>query len=506
MAAEEYLVLYNTAPNKLINRVYKDTVFKADFIDPDIYDMIIGDAGGDPASLKFELVIVIDGQDRATLKSPTGYFHIEQVLQDYCRTDNQGYAKKFANYILPQSTKDGTIYNLTPHSIHEIDKFCLNRDNLIQVEFKLGLSFYSVDQDQFYPANPRPIKSSKYLFNRYYFWNAIQQHNDTDRDVTDFLPYILDGNTKQFLTNQDASFKRKVRVQDYQTLAFLNGRFCESANQGHGFHNSPCYNSSVRYIYCKLYDADGQGIVVGRVENNEDNGGSYLPILNSPNYQPPIWLPVDRGLLYVGVGPNNIIGNWSDTGGGLITSADFDDCVTYEVWATGSGGEADVHSQKYQFEMQQGDCKGYETIRLAYLNRQGAWDYMNFTKKSTVSTDITRSNFKQNYGVVPVRYGGSPNPIYNQWDYDSAMGGTRTYNVNAIQTIEANTDWLTEDDAVYMEELFTSPDVYMQNTNNEFEPVVVSERDYTKQTKANDKLIQYVISIQKGHETRVQRL
>ena len=504
MAYEQYLDLYNTAPNRIINRSYKDSVFKISFNDPDILADLEG-IGLDISSLKYELKIIIGyGEEVAILKSPTGYFHVEQVLQDYTATDSQGYANTFGSHVMPQAEKDNVEYNNTPFSIHEIDKFSCNRTNLIQVRFLVGLSFYNTDQQTFYPATHRPPKN-KEILSRYYYWNAVQQHKDTDRDVTEYQQYILDGTTKKFLTNQSPDFKRKVRIQDYQTLAFFNGKFCESANQGHGHNNSPCDNSLVYYMYCRLYHANGTLIATGRIRNNEDNGGTYNPALNSPNLIPPNYNPWNRGLLYVGVGPNNIIDNWDNTAGGSITSALFNNTARYEIFATGSGGLAQIRSDIYHFEMQEGDCKDYELIRLAYLNRQGAWDYMNFTKKSTRTTDITRSNFKQNYGVVPLRYIPN-NPVYNKWDYDSAMGGTRTYNVNAIETIEANTDWLTEEDAIHLEELFTSPDVYMQNENNEFEPVVVTERDYTKQTKANDKLIQYVISVQKGHETRVQRL
>lgn len=35
--------------------------------------------------------------------------------------------------------------------------------------------------------------------------------------------------------------------------------------------------------------------------------------------------------------------------------------------------------------------------------------------------------------------------------------------------------------------------------------VVVTEKEYTKQTAANDKVIQYVITVEKSHEYRVQR-
>ena len=46
----------------------------------------------------------------------------------------------------------------------------------------------------------------------------------------------------------------------------------------------------------------------------------------------------------------------------------------------------------------------------------------------------------------------------------------------------------------------------MQNENGNFEPVVVANSEYIKQTTVNDKVKQYFITLQKGHETRVQRL
>mgnify|MGYP005671026157 FL=1 len=161
----------------------------------------------------------------------------------------------------------------------------------------------------------------------------------------------------------------------------------------------------------------------------------------------------------------------------------------------------------YKRQIVGADCKGYETIRLAFLNSLGAWDYYNFTKKSTRSTQINKSVMKQNYGEIP--YYSTTNigdildaSYYNQGTYD---GGTRVFNVNATETIEANTDFVNEEEAAILEELFLSPDVYMQ-TGNIFEPVVINETEYVKQTSANDMLKQYIITIEKGHNKRVQRL
>ena len=89
------------------------------------------------------------------------------------------------------------------------------------------------------------------------------------------------------------------------------------------------------------------------------------------------------------------------------------------------------------------------------------------------------------------------------------IGGTGVYRSRSVEIIEANTDYITENEAAALEELFTSPSVYIQDTTqtpDTFLPVVVTEKTYTKQTTANDALKQYVISIEKSNEKLTQRL
>jgi len=419
------------------------------------------------------------------------------VLQDLTKTDVSGYANYFGG-LQPQSTRDGVEYNTTNHAIHHIDAFARNRDNLNILQFEIAASWYDINGNFTQTPFSRPKVSKNRLLDRYYFFNGVQQHKIGD--VWNFNPYVLDSATSKFLTNQSASFKRNIRLTDYQTLAFFNGQFCTSQAGGHGY-GQDCDNSSVKYINVKGLNAAGVTQWTGRWENNDTNGGSFFPNLSTAQINPLTHPLTDKGLLYVGVGCANIIGHLPNLAGGVINASDFANVVTYQVFATNSADS--IISDLYTFNIQENDCKGYETIRIAYLNRLGAWDYVNFNKKSTQSTEITRSNFKQNYGYAPIQQNGAN--LGNKWDYGKWQGGTKTYNVNAINTIEANSDWINEEHAITLEELFTSPDTYIQD-GAEFIPVVISEKDYTKQTKANDKLIQYVVSIQLGHETRIQRL
>lgn len=501
MALEQYLELYNTSENRLINEAYKDVVFAIRGLEQ-IEEIV------DVENFKYELTVKVNGYAKAVLKCPPidkiGVFNIEQVIQDFCITDKSGYAKRNTT----ESSFDAIGFNAKPHAVHQIDAYCRNRDNLNRISFEIGCSFYNADNGNFAPSKPTPINSTKYIYNRYYFWNAVRQHQYGD--VTNFEQYILDGGTKKFLTNF-TFVNHRIRTNDYHTLAFFNGNFClTSGGSTHGGHqnNAVCYNSRVNRVYANLFDADGNSIVQGYVDNNNVNGGTTInPPLYSNNYNQLHPYIEDEGLLYVGVGPANILDKkWVTNAGAPFTLAQFQQASYYKVWAAGSPTPNDKHSEIYHFDMQQDDCKGYETIRLAYLNRVGAWDYYNFTKKSTQITEITRSNFKQFYGYNPYEVGGKAAGIGNYWDYGTYDGGTKTYNVNAINTVEANSNWIREDEALLLEELFTSPDTYMQTENGDYIPVVVTEKDYTKQTKVNDKLIQYVISVQYGHETRIQRL
>ena len=188
--------------------------------------------------------------------------------------------------------------------------------------------------------------------------------------------------------------------------------------------------------------------------------------------------------MYVGVGPKNF------TNAGLTIPANT---AYYTVQAqTGASVEKGAI---YTFDLQEDDCKGFETIRLAYLNRLGAWDYFNFTKKSTKNVNIKKALFKSTYGTWQE----------DSYSYGTWEGGTGANSVMAVETIEANSDFMTEAEATAMEELFTSPQVFMQDGDN-FVPVFVTEQNYVKRTKANDKLMQYIVAIERSHSKRIQRI
>lgn len=60
---------------------------------------------------------------------------------------------------------------------------------------------------------------------------------------------------------------------------------------------------------------------------------------------------------------------------------------------------------------------------------------------------------------------------------------------------------ITESEANALQDLFSSPEVYMFEDSKVI-PVCVLDSSYTKKTSANDKIIQYQLSIQKHMELK----
>lgn len=453
----------------------------AQFLAPAYSDIVIY-AEGIPdivlaqQNVKYICVVYVNAVQVATLKAPVdsngkAIFRISSILQDYTETDKSGYD---LNSIY--STLNGNTMLQSNHAIHQIDKYARNRNNLNNCQCIGGYEYSTTTTSNIQSFS----LSTDVNFN---FFNSVLQHN-AGYSTEDFSDYLLTGGTKKFLTKFPQNFAgtglsgQKIQAGQYHTMAFLNGKHY--------------LDSQVTRIRIRTYNSSDTMLATQYVDNTSLNGGaafgsSITATVNGGDN-------TNEGLLYFGCGTAQL----TQLGVSLTNVA------YYTVTALNVNASV---SKVYYFTIQDADCKGFETIRLAFLNSLGAWDYYNFTKKSVRKTQINKTAIKQNYGNTPYQATTVAGDFfnfdyYNQGTYD---GGTRAFNVNAIETIEANTDFITEDEAAILEELFLSPDVYMQ-TGTTFEPVVINETEYIKQTTANDMLKQYIITVEKGHNTRVQRL
>ena len=453
---------------------YSDIVIYAEGIPP---LLIAQQVAGVVSNLKYICVVAVNAQTVATLKAPVdsndkAIFRISSILQDYTETDKSGYDLAGG----ANSTFNNDVMLENNHAIHQIDKYARNRNNLNNCTCLGGYEYTNSSGTTIQEFSI----STDVNFN---FFNSVLQHN-AGYSTEDFSGYLLTGGTKKFLTKFPQNFAstglsgQKIQAGQYHTMAFLNGKHY--------------LDSEVTRIRIRTYDSSDTMLDTEYVDNTTLNGGA--PFGSSITATQVGGDNTNEGLLYFGCGTAQL----TQLGVSLTNVA------YYTVTALNVNTSV---SKVYYFTIQDADCKGFETIRLAFLNSLGAWDYYNFTKKSVRKTQINKTAIKQNYGTTPYLATTPSGDAFN-FDYytqGTYNGGTRAFNVNAIETIEANTDFITEDEAAILEELFLSPDVYMQ-TGTTFEPVVINETEYIKQTTANDMLKQYIITVEKGHNTRVQRL
>ena len=126
--------------------------------------------------------------------------------------------------------------------------------------------------------------------------------------------------------------------------------------------------------------------------------------------------------------------------------------------------------------------------------------------KSTKSVTTNRTTYTQMSGT------------WNDSTYriNGFQGGKKNFRVNSTERITVNTDFVTEAEAVWFEELINSQEVYVLNgyetetapyntmTNKYVEPILITSSNYIRKTIANDKLIQYTFEMERNKTQKTQ--
>jgi len=116
-------------------------------------------------------------------------------------------------------------------------------------------------------------------------------------------------------------------------------------------------------------------------------------------------------------------------------------------------------------------CSYYSTIRLHWLNKLGAFESFNFIRNSRQSETIERKQFK---APLPISYLKSDRLKTN-------------YNTTINDTINIQSDWITEEQSLLLEQLSTSPIIYLERSSTNFVSVNISNQNYETKKFLNDR-------------------
>tara|TARA_Y100000004_G_scaffold129122_1_gene145520 strand:- start:240 stop:1694 length:1455 start_codon:yes stop_codon:yes gene_type:complete len=413
-----------------------------------------------------------------------GMFDFREVIETFVKADHLAYERAEYKEVLITSN------DYVP--IHLIDKGSRAANSIKYLGIKFSTERFSsvsnslIQYDEF-------NSEIKKIFNGYLSYSEqLRQGTGAEQYYYGYnmKRFNLNGTAKEFLTN--APDTQYANQGDYGTAAIMLGI--------NGI--APATDGAVRIKFTYFTYLSGSSSEFYNIDAS--NGG---PASNSQ-----ISL-IYNNILFFGVFPGNLQ-NWSTMYNGIGTDIDY---YTYKI--EGVGG-VDL-SKEYTIKVNCPESipggssafpvtpkKGYEPIRLCWLNQWGAWDYYTFTLKST-KTIMTK-------GTTYNQLGGSWNN--NVYRYQMHKGGKKNFRVNATEKLKINTDYITEEDAVWLEELMNSPETYMilkgydvseastSILNDYMCPVRLLTKSYVRKTVANDKLIQYTFEIEKSKILRTQSI
>jgi hypothetical protein len=116
-------------------------------------------------------------------------------------------------------------------------------------------------------------------------------------------------------------------------------------------------------------------------------------------------------------------------------------------------------------------CSQYENVRLHYLNKLGGFDVFNFNKNTINAMTIDRKQFK------------APLPI----GYSKTDRLKTNYNTTINDRITINSDWITEEQSALLEQLATSPIIYLERSPTDFIAVNILNSEYEIKTFLTDR-------------------
>jgi hypothetical protein len=196
---------------------------------------------------------------------------------------------------------------------------------------------------------------------------------------------------------------------------------------------------------------------------------------------------VQKTFTYVDYKSRLLAADCTFNGIGFSSAADY---YTVQAYPSGYSGKA---SETMRFNLWQ-ECSKYDPVTLHFLNTLGGFDSYTFRKRTVRNLTAEKKTFEQD----SFRYSTG---AYN---YSNARGGVTNYNTTLTEQWVLNTDFLTDTEAEFIEQLLFSPVVYM-GSFSALEKVTVNSTEFERKYN-RDGLVQYSVTIQRALTNRRQRL
>ena len=165
------------------------------------------------------------------------------------------------------------------------------------------------------------------------------------------------------------------------------------------------------------------------------------------------------------------------------------DTTYYEFYFT--DGIAPPDSQTYTFDIDQ-RC-AINPFHLTFLDRMGSWGSFAFQLRYAENGSVTKQSFNKD---VQGKVSGG------QWTYENTEAGLTTYSSTVEKMYTLNTNWISEQMAIYFQELISSPSIYFWD-GNKYLACQVMDTTFEVEKKRNKKLFKKTVTIKLANQDKV---
>ncbi len=151
----------------------------------------------------------------------------------------------------------------------------------------------------------------------------------------------------------------------------------------------------------------------------------------------------------------------------ILPSGGTAPCVTYSAV-----------SEIFQFNVVP-PCNQFFNDQIMFKNRYGVYDYFLFERARAEGLSIDR----QVYGQWNVAWGSS-NPIKTNYSR-----GTTDFNTDIAETHVVNSGFISQPMMVWLEELYTTNDAYLIQTDGTLFPINIVNAEFVRKTKGNKSMV-----------------
>ena len=287
----------------------------------------------------------------------------------------------------------------------------------------------------------------------YIGWNATRQEEQYNETFTE---YTMNSTTSKFLTAYETAYSSNLTIpypiytDDYATLDIMvaTGSFA---------------TWSALFTTFTYYDSAGS--LLGTDELSTSGVDSIL------RYTTPS-----------GTKNINLIGG---NGAGFLSAGTLD---RYEIFMSlGDLTPVVQISDVINYQIIP-DCRPYDVIRIAFLNKLGGIDYWNFNLVSKFTSAIDRTQI---------------NRAFLKNDNKNLKRGRDVIYSKAVENWTINTDFLLDEQALFIRELVESGDVYKIEEISL--PIIISDSNWQFKSGLLDGYVQYTVNFIKAYDTYINR-